>query len=210
MPGDRTIVTTDPSGVPVSYTEPTATDIVDPAPAVGCSPLSGSRFPVGDTTVTCSATDGSGNRSSASFDVHVSLAAPTIQAAWEEPVGAAGSIAVSGSRTIPVKVRLTVDGSAIVAGSVRLHVSTCAGTPVGSSAMARQDNGRWMGHLSTDGLADGCYRVSVVVDGQVAGGFDLNVGPAAATGLSGSARATPSSATSGPATGKPTKGRSGH
>jgi hypothetical protein len=36
-----------------------------------CSPPPGSTFPIGTTTVTCTATDASGNGSSASFTVHV-------------------------------------------------------------------------------------------------------------------------------------------
>src|SRR5205085_441849 len=38
-----------------------------------CSPSSGSTFPVGTTTVTCSATDSHGNTGSASFTVTVTL-----------------------------------------------------------------------------------------------------------------------------------------
>lgn len=49
----------------------TATDLVDPAPAIVCSPPSGSFFPRGTTVVLCSATDASGNRSSRTFEVVV-------------------------------------------------------------------------------------------------------------------------------------------
>lgn len=49
----------------------TATDAVDLTPTVICDHLSGSSFPQGVTTVNCTATDDSGNSSSASFDVTV-------------------------------------------------------------------------------------------------------------------------------------------
>ena len=47
------------------------TDDLDPAPAVACEPASGATFPLGTTTVTCSATDAAGNVGTGSFDVHV-------------------------------------------------------------------------------------------------------------------------------------------
>lgn len=56
----------------VTWTDPTATDAVTVSPAVMCLPTSGYGFPVGDTTVTCSATDTAGNTGSASFTVTIS------------------------------------------------------------------------------------------------------------------------------------------
>jgi hypothetical protein len=44
----------------VTYTNPTATDDSDQSVPVSCSPASGATFPMGDTMVTCSATDSSG------------------------------------------------------------------------------------------------------------------------------------------------------
>jgi hypothetical protein len=45
----------------VTYTVPTATDNVDHTVAVSCTPVSGSVFPLGKTTVTCTAHDAAGN-----------------------------------------------------------------------------------------------------------------------------------------------------
>ncbi|MFE8597547.1 FG-GAP-like repeat-containing protein [Archangium violaceum] len=53
-----------------------ATDNCGPVP-VNCSHPSGSKFPAGNTTVSCSATDGFGNTSSCSFSVQVSGASPS-------------------------------------------------------------------------------------------------------------------------------------
>src|SRR5262249_4245994 len=50
---------------------PTAEDVCDAAPIVTCSHTSGLVFPLGQTVVQCSATDASGNSSSASFTVTV-------------------------------------------------------------------------------------------------------------------------------------------
>jgi len=55
----------------VTFTDPVATDTCDPSPSVVCSPPSGSTFPVGTTTVTCTATDACGNASTSTFDVTV-------------------------------------------------------------------------------------------------------------------------------------------
>jgi hypothetical protein len=49
----------------------TATDDCDPDPVVACSPESGSFFPQGSTTVTCTATDDAGNSTQCSFEVTV-------------------------------------------------------------------------------------------------------------------------------------------
>ena len=60
------------TGAVVTYTLPSVTDAVDPAPSLSCFPQSGSAFPLGTTTVTCTATDESGNQSSPdTFDVIV-------------------------------------------------------------------------------------------------------------------------------------------
>ena len=58
------------SGTTVTYPDPVITDNC-PGSTFSCSPASGSFFPIGTTTVTCTATDESGNTSSCSFDVVV-------------------------------------------------------------------------------------------------------------------------------------------
>jgi hypothetical protein len=68
--GDVAVDATSPSGAVATFLV-TATDDTDPQPAVACSPASGSLFPIGDTTVACTATDAAGNSASATFTVHV-------------------------------------------------------------------------------------------------------------------------------------------
>jgi HYR domain len=72
-PANAATSTDNPGGKAVTYGDATATDIVDGSLTPTCSPASGSTFPVGTTTVTCSATDSHGNTGSASFTVTVSL-----------------------------------------------------------------------------------------------------------------------------------------
>jgi hypothetical protein len=62
QPGDPCLV--------VTYSDPVVTDNC-PLPTVVCTPPSGSCFPVGTTTVTCTATDGSGNTATCTFSVKV-------------------------------------------------------------------------------------------------------------------------------------------
>ena len=59
--GDVNVEATSVSGATVNYTAPTATDAVDGTDTVSCAPASGSTFVMGDTTVTCNATDKAGN-----------------------------------------------------------------------------------------------------------------------------------------------------
>ncbi|MCN9241163.1 VWA domain-containing protein [Streptomyces sp. RY43-2] len=57
---DRTVEASGANGVVIDFTA-TAEDAVDGTLPVTCDPASGSRFPVGTTEVTCTATDASGN-----------------------------------------------------------------------------------------------------------------------------------------------------
>jgi hypothetical protein len=63
----------------VSYTLPAATDSADASVTVTCAPASGSTFPLGHTTVTCTAEDDAHNTASSTFDIHVrDTTAPSI------------------------------------------------------------------------------------------------------------------------------------
>ncbi len=68
---DLTIEAQDSSGAVVNYLAPSVSDIVDLTPSVTCWPASGSVFPLGDTVVSCTATDSSGNVSNSTFTVTV-------------------------------------------------------------------------------------------------------------------------------------------
>jgi hypothetical protein len=72
--GDITATASSSGGAAVTFSA-AAIDGVDGARTVRCSPESGSTFPVGETRVTCSAADKTGNRRSVSFKVTVKPAA---------------------------------------------------------------------------------------------------------------------------------------
>ena len=79
VPGDLTVSPVDASGAPVTFAV-SATDETDPAPQVVCDPMSGSTFPLGSTTVSCTATDAAGNAGTASFLVRVVDTTPPVAA----------------------------------------------------------------------------------------------------------------------------------
>ena len=77
VPGTITVNATRPSGAIVTYVV-TATDAVDPHPAMVCAPGSGTLFPIGTTTVSCTATNASGLSSRGTFRVVVKGAAAQV------------------------------------------------------------------------------------------------------------------------------------
>jgi hypothetical protein len=80
VPADKAVEATGPSGATVTFAA-TAADAEDGALAPTCVPASEATFPIGSTTVTCTATDSAGATGSASFIVTVSDTAPPIPAA---------------------------------------------------------------------------------------------------------------------------------
>jgi len=119
----------------------TAHDNCDPSATIAYSKTPGSGFPVGTTTVTCTATDSSGNQSSCSFTV---TRAALDFTGFLEPIGGAdatgGSFAnpvrtVKLKSTLPVKFTASCGGSPVFAGIHRLQVikysdQTTAGDPI--------------------------------------------------------------------------------
>ena len=70
LPASITVNATSRAGAPVSFPVQVS-DIVDPSPTLTCSHASGATFPVGSTTVSCTASDRAGNTSRASLVVTV-------------------------------------------------------------------------------------------------------------------------------------------
>lgn len=126
-PADLTVACSLDPLVPVTFSA-TATDNCDPAPAITYAPTSGSGFPIGTTTVTCTATDASGNPSSCPFNV---TRAPLAFTGFLAPIG--GADATGGGyaspvrtfkmgSTIPVKFTANCGVSPVLTGIHRLQV----------------------------------------------------------------------------------------
>jgi hypothetical protein len=177
VPDDRQVTTSNAAGAVVTYATPTASDIVDPSPEVTCSPASGATFVRGTTTVTCTATDASGNDTSRDFTVQVSVvAAHAASAIWLEPVGGAQDpFQANHSRTIPVKVRLFVDRAERSTGLALLTATPCGASEPTLELPLTFNGGRWNAALDTTMLPRTCYTVAASIDGLAAGSIQLDL-----------------------------------
>lgn len=131
------VTATSAAGAVVNYTAPTATDnLDDPAPAVSCTPASGSTFAPGTTTVTCSATDASGNTGTSSFTVGVTFATSGFLA----PIGTGKTTnAVKAGSAIPVKWRVGDNAGGWLSDTS--IVRSIVAEPVACAAAARMAGG---------------------------------------------------------------------
>ena len=94
---DVTSEATSAAGAVVNYTSPSTTDTADGPGTATCVPAPGSTFALGDTTVTCNATDSAGNAATpTTFVVHIlDSTAPVIAAHADvtaEATSAAGAV----------------------------------------------------------------------------------------------------------------------
>jgi hypothetical protein len=104
LPSNKYVEATNRGGSLVSYSV-SALDSLGNSIAPVCSPPSGTIFPLGKTTVTCTARDASGNTQTGSFDVIVQdtiqpdliMPSTTITAEATGPVGTAVSFSISAS-----------------------------------------------------------------------------------------------------------------
>jgi hypothetical protein len=77
LPANMTVDATSPAGAVVTYAA-SATDSASGSVAVTCAQPSGSTFPIGTSTVNCTAVDGAGNRVDGSFQLLVQAAAAQV------------------------------------------------------------------------------------------------------------------------------------
>lgn len=106
MPPAITSVATSAGGSLVNYSVIT-TDVADPNPTIACIPASGSTFPIGSTTVSCTATDAAGNSSTGTTAVTVQVGQPKLAA-----VVAAKGIHSAGVQYIELRFTNTGTGHA--------------------------------------------------------------------------------------------------
>ncbi len=128
LPSDITVLAAGPAGTVVSYTA-TATDNIDGATQVSCTPASGATFAIGTTTVNCSSTDAHSNTATGSFNVHVVYGF----SGFASPLGGGVSGPFKSGSTVPVKWQLSFsDGTLVTSTAVVQSVlaalnSDCAG-----------------------------------------------------------------------------------
>lgn len=172
VPAHLTVLTAGSSAI-VIWPAPTATDDTDPAPQVSCDPASGSSFPLGASTVTCTATDAAGNAAVGTFNVTVRQ----LSATWGRPLDGGAFPALTGrlGRTIPLKLTVLAGDAARGPGDVTapaLRVERLAACAVDAAAIDprsagsfRWDDGAWHLNLRTALLGPGCWHLVATVDG---------------------------------------------
>jgi hypothetical protein len=181
MPTDITVEGNTTSGANVPFTPPTATDIVDASPSVNCSADSGDFFPLGTTTVTCTATDASGNSSNGSFKVTVvDTIAPSL-------VGMPSDMTVEGNTTGGANVSFTaptatdiVDASPSVNCSADSGDFFALGGPYTVTCTATDDSGNSSSDSFDVTVVDTTAPVladmpsDMTVEGNTIGGADVS------------------------------------
>ncbi len=131
VPANITVNSTSAIGVAVTFTV-SATDDVDGALTPTCNPASGSTFPVGTTTVTCSATDSDNQTTTASFTVTVVLVDTT-----PPVVTVPANITVNSTSASGVAVTFTASATDNLDGSLTPTCSPTSGStfPVGTTTV---------------------------------------------------------------------------
>jgi len=149
------VVTADPDQcqATVLYTV-TATDACDPAPVVTCVPPSGAAFPVGRTSVLCTAVDANGNTNTGSFTVWVYPSRLAVGETWSAHDSNRGWVEIASS----------ADGTKLVA--VVLNGQIYTSTDSGTNWTARESSRSWLSVASSaDGtrLAAGLLRSKIYI-----------------------------------------------
>lgn len=187
-PADISVAATSAAGAVVTYTSPTASDLVDGSVPVDCAPASGSTFPLGTTTVTCTATDAHSNTAQTSFHVVVGFTVIGFLRPVDNSSTGVVNVARAGS-TVSLKFRVE-DGAggyvndlsivaSFTAGLVRCDstdisenvITSTGGTSLRYDSSANQFIQNW----KTPTTTGECYRAVVLfVDGQkIAADFRL-------------------------------------
>ena len=170
LPAPVTVTATSPDGTAVSYIA-SAADDTDGVVPVTCHPASGSVFPLGTTSVACTATDAAGNTASGQFPV-------TVTYAWSgalQPVNADGSSIFKAGSTVPVKFSLTRASAGIADATATLSYAkvsnqiegdvleavTNAGGTTGNQFRYDATAGQYIFNWSTKGLTIGTYSIKI-------------------------------------------------
>lgn len=146
VPGPQTVEATGSDGAVVAFTV-SASDPDDTAGPVSCLPSSGSTFPLGNTTVNCSATDTNNNTGTGSFSVTVQDTTPPsiMGTPGNQVLEATGPTGAVATYTTPTATDL-VDGSVSVVcvptsgGTFGINATTSKTTPVTCSATDTHGN----------------------------------------------------------------------
>lgn len=155
---DVTATASGPAGATVTYAAPTATDETDGPVPVTCTPPSGSSFPIGVTTVRCTAADAGGNTATSSFTITVTSPIPN-RSDLKAVVTGPSAASRASSLTYTLTVTNTGPGTAS-------HVTAVLGTAglAGLSTNPAGGTGKLtIGHLTLSGAS---WTVPTIAVGQ--------------------------------------------
>jgi hypothetical protein len=176
VPADIVAYATSAAGVAVTYTKPTATDAVDGPCDVTCTPTSGTTFAPGHKTVTCNASDKSGNAAKpVTFDVWVKFQAADGGLIFVQPINSDGSSIFKRGNTVPVKFRLTGASGGVTTLVARLSTAKISNGVTGTFVEAESNvpcdggntfrydasAGQYIYNLSTKGMTTGTWLLRV-------------------------------------------------
>lgn len=125
LPPSITVNATGPSGTAVTFVA-TATDLVDGHDPVICTPASGRTFPIGVTSVHCTAADAAGNSSSGSVTVTVRGATAQLVDLQTEAAGVGPGASLAGKLQAAADALSSGDTSS-ACGSLQAFLNEVAG-----------------------------------------------------------------------------------
>jgi hypothetical protein len=182
VPADLTSGPTRWNGATVPFDAATAYDLVDTVLPALCDWSSGSVFPFGTTTVSCSATDGHGNTGTKTFTVTVT--GFTFLGFFQPVDNLPAMNSIKGGSTVPLKWKLQGQGGIEITDIAAVDVKKLDAVPVPCSTTVavdveftttggtslRYDQAAWQYVLNwqTPKQPGTCWRVDVpFVDGSV-------------------------------------------
>lgn len=144
VPATITVYATSAGSAVVTYSV-TATDDVTANPVVTCAPPSGSAFPIGTTTVNCSAHDAAGNNSAATFSVVVLVDSippvlnvpSTITVNATSPAGAVVNFTVSATDNVTTNPVVACSPRAGATFAIGTTVVRCTATDAAGNGSTR-------------------------------------------------------------------------
>jgi hypothetical protein len=170
VPAPFTVEASEVGGARPTFERPLAFDLVDENVPVTCSPASGALFPPGATTVTCSATDSSGNTATRSFPV-------TVTFAWSgllKPLDSNGQAFPIGTK-LKVRFRLTEASAGILDLPATLSAVEASPKPLGALAKTPSPEALTGAMPFRYDPSKGWYEYELATKSMASGEWDLHV-----------------------------------